>query len=109
MAIKSNHLINQGTTFSTEIDVSDDNGNVMDLSGYSAEAQMRKYYTSNTSYDFTASVYINDGIVELAMSANTTASIPAGRYVYDCNLISPSGEVTRLIEGIVTVSPGVTR
>lgn len=109
MAIKSNLTINQGTTFSSEINVSDDNGNVMDLTGYTSEAQMRKFYTSNTSYDFAASIFLNDGVVELSMTANATLNIPAGRYVYDCNLISPSGEVTRLVEGIVTVTPGVTR
>ena len=45
----------------------------------------------------------------LSMSANTTNSIAAGRYVYDCELTDSNGIVSRLVEGIVTVTPGVTR
>jgi len=43
------------------------------------------------------------------MSANTTANVVAGRYVYDVELVDSGNVATRLIEGIVTVTPQVTR
>jgi hypothetical protein len=43
------------------------------------------------------------------MSANVTNNIAAGRYVYDCELNDGNGTISRLVEGIVTVTPGVTR
>jgi hypothetical protein len=43
------------------------------------------------------------------MTANSSANVVAGRYVYDCELTDVNGAVTRLIEGIATVTPQVTR
>lgn len=109
MAIKANIQIDQGTSFATSIDVTDEDGNLVDLTGYTGAAQMRKHYTSSTYYSFDVSVYSDIGEVMLSMSANTTNSIAAGRYVYDCELTDSNGIVSRLVEGIVTVTPGVTR
>lgn len=109
MAIKANLSIDQGTDFSTTIDVTDDNGTVVDLTGYTGAAQMRKHYTSSAQTAFTVTVSPLMGEVQLAMNAATTAALTAGRYVYDCELTSSANVVSRLVEGIVTVSPQVTR
>ena len=45
----------------------------------------------------------------MEMSDETTANIRAGRYVYDVEIEYPTGSVERIFEGIVTVSPNVTR
>lgn len=109
MAIKANIVIDQGSTWQTSINVTDDNEVAINLTGYTAAAQMRKHYTSTNAYSFTTSISPSLGIVTLSMSANTSASIPAGRYVYDCELTDTTGKITRLVEGIVTITPGVTR
>jgi hypothetical protein len=51
----------------------------------------------------------NSGTVTLSLSANATANISYGRYVYDCEITSNAAIVTRVQEGIVTVTPEVTR
>lgn len=107
MAVKANITIDQGTDFATSIDVTDDDGDPTDLSGFTGAAQMRKHYTSSNSYSFT--VAVANGSVTLSMNSATTANISAGRYVYDCELTSGSNVVTRIVEGIVTVTPQVTR
>lgn len=109
MAIKANIVIDQGTTFQTAVNVTDDEENPVDLTGYSAAAQMRKHYTSSNAFSFTTSISPSLGIVTLSMTANTTNTITPGRYMYDCELTDTNGAVSRLIEGIVTVTPGVTR
>lgn len=109
MAIKANIVIDQGSTFQTSINVTDDNDEPVNLTEYSADAQMRKHYTSLTSYSFTTTISPDLGIVTLAMDANTTNNIAPGRYMYDCELTDQNGAVTRLVEGIATVTPGVTR
>ena len=109
MAIKANLIIDQGTTFYTSIDVTDEDGTVVSLAGYTGAAQLRKHYTSTAQTAFTVSITAATGVVALSMSANVTNNIAAGRYVYDCELTDGSGTVSRLIEGIVTVTPGVTR
>ena len=109
MAIKANLDVDQGTTFQTTINVTDDNDIIVNLTGYTGIAQMRKHYTSSNSVSFVVSISPSIGTVTLSLSANTTANISAGRYVYDCELTDPIGGITRLLEGIVAVTPQVSR
>jgi len=109
MAIKANLIIDQGTTFSTQLNLTDENDDALDLTNYSGSAKMRKHYTSSNSSSFTVSLGGNTGIVTLSMTANATANLTAGRYVYDLELTDGSSEISRIVEGIVTVTPNVTR
>jgi hypothetical protein len=70
---------------------------------------MRKHYTSTAQTAFTVSISAGTGEVTLAMTANVTNNVAPGRYMYDCELTDTAGTVSRLVEGIVTVTPGVTR
>lgn len=108
MASKANLTIDQGTTFTTTITITDDDGNALDLTGYTGAAQLRKHYTSSNSVNFTVSITPATGEVTLSLTANATSNIVAGRYVYDCELTN-SGTVSRVLEGIVTITPQVTR
>lgn len=107
MATKVNFLIDQGTSFATTINLNDDDGNALDLSGYSVEGQMRKAYSSQNYVAFVANLAL--GELNLALSANTTKVLSPGRYVYDVELTDTNGIVTRLLEGVITVTPEVTR
>lgn len=108
MATKLNLTVDQGSDFATSFVVSDDNGNPLDLSTYTLASQMRKTYTSASSYSFTVTAN-SSGIVVITLGANTSKSIPAGRYVYDVDLTSSSNAVSRAVEGFVTITPAVTR
>ena len=108
MAIKANIVIDQGSDFQTTIDVLDDDGVAIDLSDYTGESQIRKHYTSSSSSLFTVTAS-NTGVVVLSMTAAYSANMAPGRYVYDYELTDLSNKVTRLVEGIVTVTPQVTR
>jgi hypothetical protein len=110
MAVKANITIDQGTSFETTLDVTDDNGDPINLTGYTGAAQMRKHYTSSNSYAFVVSINPTAGVVTLTMNAATSGAITAGRYVYDCELTSSATTtISRVLEGIVTVTPQVTR
>ena len=106
MATKANITIDQGTEFNTEIVLTDDSGNPLDLSQYTGNAQMRKSYSSSTAISF--DVVLQQGKVSLHLSSNASANVVAGRYVYDAILTNSSKTVTRIVEGIVTVTPRVT-
>lgn len=109
MAIKSNITIDQGTDYELTVNVKDANTTSINLQGYTGVAQLRKYYTSSRKYDFVVTITANTGEVTLAMSAANTANIAAGRYVYDCVLVSNTNVVSRIVEGIVTINPRVSR
>lgn len=108
MATKLNLYIDQGTDFETSIEVTDDDGEAIDLSTFSGRSQIRKHYTSSTYYSFNVATS-SAGTITITLSANTSTNIPAGRYVYDLELVSSSNVVSRIVEGIVTISPEVTR
>ena len=71
---------------------------------------MRKSYYSSTATDFT--ITIDDapnGLMSMSLSAANTANLRAGRYVYDVEIQDSNGIVTRIFEGIATVTPNATR
>jgi hypothetical protein len=85
------------------------NGDPKDLSDYTAAAQMRKSYFTNTAIDFTAEITLpEDGEVTISLTAEETSAIKAGRYVYDIE-ITGEDETLRVLEGIVVINPEVTK
>ncbi len=108
MATKANLVIDQGATYEVTLDLTDENGDILNLGGYSANSQLRKWYTSTNSTAFSTSINTLAGTITLSLTATQTANLTAGRYVYDVEVTS-SNVVSRIIEGIVTVTPNVTR
>ena len=110
MATVHNIVIDQGTTFSLELTVTNDDGTAKNLANYTVASQMRKSYdSSSATATFTASVVTgSSGIYKLVLSNSTSADISAGRYVYDIVITAWSTKKT-VVEGNVLVSEGVTR
>ena len=110
MAAVSNLAIDQGTTFSVIFTVNDDTGTARNLTTFTARSQMRRSYYSTANTAFTVSIdNPSDGEITLNLSANTSASLRPGRYVYDVELISNTSTVERIVEGIVTIYPEATK
>tara|TARA_B110000285_G_scaffold217947_1_gene266869 strand:- start:46 stop:378 length:333 start_codon:yes stop_codon:yes gene_type:complete len=110
MAIIANLYIDQGTDYTITVDVTDSAGDILDLTGYTATAQIRKTYTSSSlSATFTTSITAAAGQVTISLTDTQTSALEAGRYVYDLNIESAGGVKTRVIEGQAVVTPGVTR
>lgn len=109
MATKANLVIDQGTTFSTDISLTDENNDPLDLNGFTANSQIRKWYTSTTiAASFSTAINVESGSLTLSLTPVQTSNLVSGRYVYDVE-ISDGSQVSRIVEGIVTVTPQVTR
>lgn len=109
MTTKANLIIDQGSVFYSDLIVSDENGDLFNLDGYTANSQIRRWYSSsNTAAVFTTAINTATGSVILSLTANQTSAIPAGRYVYDVE-ISDGFDTLRIVEGIITITPEVTR
>ena len=113
MAATANLRIDQGGSFSSDVTVTDTDGTAFDLTGYTAEAKMAQGYSSTrTRVSFTTSINGDPttGIITLALTADQTTTLDApSRYVYDVEITKTSDStVTRVIEGIITISPNVT-
>ena len=110
MAVVANITVDQGSLFDSTIDVEDASGNPADLTGYTARGQIRKTYSSSTAVDFSASVTDpSGGKIKITLTGTQTQGMKAGRYVYDVEVVSSGGSVTRVVEGQVEVTPRVTR
>lgn len=110
MAAVSNLAIDQGTTYSVTIAVTDGTGSARDLSTYTGRAQMRRSYYTNSNTAFTVSINNPaEGEVVLSLTNTQTSALKAGRYVYDLELVSNTSTVERIVEGIVTVYPEATK
>ena len=111
MAAISNIFIDQGADFSTTVTVSDSAGSALDLSNYTALAQIRKTYESTTATTFT-STFADDrttGQITISLTDVQTTALDFGRYVYDLLITDGDGDKTRVVEGIATVNPSVSR
>jgi len=102
--------LEQGANFTTTVTVNGSDGSPTNLTSYTAAAQIRKSYYSTTANSFTVTVSnAANGELTMAMSAANTANLTPGRYVYDLLITSPTSVKTRVVEGIVTLLPSVTR
>lgn len=110
MATVSNLFVDAGSDYSNIVSVMATTGQPLDLTNYTVKSQMRKSYSSSTAYNFTASIYnATNGKVKLELTAAQSEAIPPGRWLYDVEITSPSGTKTRVVEGIVTVTPQITQ
>lgn len=110
MAAFTELLIEQGATFSTTVNVEDTAGAAINLYGYSASSQMRKSYYATSNTIITSTITGNaNGEITLSMTAANTANLTPGRQVFDLLITSPTQVKTRVVEGIIVISPGVTQ
>ena len=114
MAQYEEFTIDQGADVAIEIRCLDPETNsAKNLTNYSVAAKMKRNYNSDSAdtVNFT-SIVSNPptaGIITLGLTNNQTDSLKAGRYVYDVELTDSANVVSRVLEGIVTITPGVTR
>jgi len=103
--------LDQGTTFETTLDLTHDDGTAINVAGYVFSSQIRKsYYSTNATATLTVStIDVANGKIRLSLSAAETANVRPGRYLYDFKMTNTEAVTTRVIEGIITVTPQVTR
>lgn len=105
-------FIEQATTFTTVLTLTDNNGSPYDLTGFSVKSEAKKsYYSANATLKFTATVTdAANGKIQLFANNAITANVPAGKLVYDVIIKeNASNNVTRVLEGQIIVSPAVSK
>lgn len=115
MATRADFIIDQGTTFSTTVTISQDDGTLLDLTDpngtdiYTARGRLAKNYSTGTQVDFTCTVNDNSpsqDTITMSLTATQTGLLKAGLYVYDLEIVSGS-TVTRVLEGQIEVTPSL--
>jgi hypothetical protein len=110
MATYSNIYIDQGSTYASVIDVKDGNGLPFNLTGYTSRGQIRKSYSSINAINFVTSINLPlQGKVGISLTAAQTRAMKSGRYIYDVEIFNSGGQVIRVTEGQVEISPASTQ
>ncbi len=107
--------IQQGSTYKHNFIYLDQDERPWNLTGYSARMQFRRHINSeDVLYSATTDEggFIIDGIggrVKLEIPAETTEKFDFRRAVYDIEVVTPMGRVSRLCYGRVFVEQEITR
>ena len=104
--------MDQGTTFRNVINLTDDLTNsYINVSGYQVRSQMRRsYYSANATANLVCTITDSaNGEITMSLDAANTSSIKAGRYLFDLETVDLSDVTVRVLEGIITVTPEITR
>jgi len=112
MASILNQIIDQGSTFSKQITVYETDGTtIQNLTGYTVSSKLRKIYTSTayTTILSTLQTPATGGVIVMSLTAVETAALKSGRYVYDLQITAADTTVTRVLEGVITIRPEVTK
>jgi len=103
--------IDQGSDFVSTIVLQDDVTNLyQNVDGYVITSSLRKSLLSQNASGNLVCTIIDaaNGNIELSMTANNTANLREGTYLFDVRTLAASS-VTRLIEGIIIVTPSITK
>lgn len=110
-SVPINLFVEQGTDYSATFTITnEENGLPLNLASYTAEAKIKKSYTSAV-YSGVFTVEFVDrigGVIKISLTSEQTSLLTGYRYVYDVLVTSPNGIKTRVIDGIIEISPGVT-
>lgn len=111
---KHNFILYQGTTLRKVFTWTADSAPV-DLTGFTGRAQLRLTAGNpNIALDLSSDNggIIVDGVngkITMYATNDQTETLTADKYLYDLEITDTQGDVQRLVEGVITISKGITR
>lgn len=116
MATKYSMQIDQGSDYELFLTIGDDNGDALNLDGYSFKSSAVSAVTSKTPvFNFSFEVLnqtTNKGIVYMRLSREESFKVNLKgdtKYFYDVKIVTPLNKEDRLFEGDIILRPGITR
>jgi hypothetical protein len=110
-----NFKLNQGTDKVLPLILRDGNNELCDLTGCTCAMQVRATKSSHRSVDTLTTenqrieIFPEEGKLLVKFPNKKTEIYPVGNLVYDIEITSGDGLVTRILEGVIKVSGEVTR
>jgi len=108
-------IIEQGATFQQTLTLKDSSDAVINLTGYTAEMDLRK--NQDDSNEVITLTTANSritmggvaGTIILTISATDSAALSVGDGVYDLEITDSNGKVDRIMEGTYSIRGNVSR
>ncbi len=105
-----NISIEQGSTWSLRLEIDSEPGVDKNMTGYTVASKIGKSYYDPAPISMNFQ-YINqsEGRFNISLSAAQTNALDAAHeYIYDVEITSSTGVVTRMIQGRASISPSIT-
>jgi hypothetical protein len=104
-----NYILDKGTDFEEEFNLSEDDGSPLNLIGYIASAKIRKYPTATKHTPFVITFIDREqGRIKISLNNNQTLQLSSGRNYYDLILIDRNKKIKKVIEGNIIVNDTAT-
>lgn len=103
--------LDQGTDFNMDLDLTNDNGVAINVTNYTFTSSIRKsFYSLNPTANLTVTIQSGpNGNITLSMNSAVSANVKPGRYLFDVKQKDAQNTTSRVLEGIITVNPQVTK
>ena len=102
----------KGSSFNVRIQISDENSNVIDLTGDELRGVVKnKYSDTDILINLNPTVYdATNGLVDILLSASDTSQLPVTEALYDIERfpISGSGDTDKVMKGKFLIHPEIT-
>lgn len=113
MATVANFNIDQGSRFSTTINIETTSAGLFELDSYKARGKIRKSYKCSSYTSFSCAISNNSpnqDTITITLSSRQTKALKPGRYVYDVEIFDDAtDDVIRIVEGQAEILPSVTQ
>lgn len=113
--VEKNYTVPQGADFPIRMRYLQSNGTPVNLSGATIRGALRKHPSDvSATINFTSAnsnIYLDiaSGYFGINFVASATTQIEPTKYYYDIEVVLPSGDVTRAMQGIITLTPEITK
>ena len=107
-------LVDQGATLNRALFIKNSAKRPIDISNYTARMHIRDLAASTNIVEILTTeneqIVIDglDGRVDILLTPAETEALEAKKYVYDLELESPEGEVTKIVSGKLVVRSEIT-
>ena len=106
MSSQVNIYIDKGTDFRLTVELFDDNDLDLPIENYTFYGDLRKLYSTKRAAEFAFQKSAND--ITLVLDADTSSQLTPGKYQYDVIMKKPTGELSKIVEGLAFVISTIT-
>lgn len=110
MAVPAVNLtLDKGTDFEATFNVSNTDGSVFSLLGYTASAKVRKHPSAEAYKSFATTITVATGEIKVSMASSVTSELVVGRNYYDVIITQANtNKIKKVFEGMIIVNDTVS-
>jgi len=110
MSVQDNFTVDAGGTLTRQFIYKTDEGTAIDISGYTARAQVRKSTFRELVIDSIPEIDPETFVITMTWTADQTRNLRDSNYVYSLEIANESnGDVVVLTRGVITVNQEIVR